>query len=167
MNKGGNVFLEGLLFLLTFGAILFLAYITTRVIAGKASRSIKGRYIQIVDTISLGVDKKIHLVKVDKQFILIATSGKNVVFLTNVTLENYEDPEKNERKNNNFDFRVFLDKYMKSIKSNFAGEKNGRKVVQGQGQDTFKQNLFGLNNLMRRLSAEKRKGEDENTNEKN
>ncbi|HHV98993.1 MAG TPA: flagellar biosynthetic protein FliO [Clostridiaceae bacterium] len=167
MNNGGSVLIEGLLFILAFGAILFLAYITTRLVAGKATRAMKGQYIEIVETVNLGMDKKIHLVKVDKQFILIATSGKNIEFLTNVTLENYEDPEKHEKKNNTFDFKAFLDKYIQFNKNNYTGEKNESEVGRNNTQNTIKQSLFGHMDLKGRFSGEKRKSEDENTNEKN
>jgi len=167
MNNSGSILIEGLLFILAFGLILFLAYITTKLVAGKATSAMKGRYIEIVETVNLGMDKKIHLVKVDKQFILIATSGKNIEFLTNITLENYEEHEKNEKKNNFFNFKSILDKYMQFNKNNFTGEKNGSEVERSHKQNIFKQKLFGYEDIKGRLGGEKRKGEDENTNEKN
>jgi len=167
MDKSGSFLIEGLLFLLAFGSILFLAYVTTRLVAGKAARVMKGRYIEIVETVSLGMDKKIHLVKVDKQFVLIATSGKNIEFLTNVTLEDYEDLEKLEKKNNNFDFKAFLEKYMQFNRNNRTVEKNESEVEKSNKQNIIKQKLFGHKDSTEKLSEEKRKGEDENTNEKN
>jgi len=167
MNNSGNALVEGLLFILAFATILFLAYITTRLVAGKATRVMKGRYIEIVETVNLGMDKKIHLVKVDKQFILIATSGKNIEFLTNVILEDYQDPEKHEKKNNIFDFKALLDKYIQFNRNNYTGEKNESEVEKSNTQNIFRQSLFGHKEFKGRFSGEKRKGEDENTNDKN
>ncbi|HHW30459.1 MAG TPA: FliO/MopB family protein [Clostridiaceae bacterium] len=82
---------KSLLFLLVFGSILFLAYITTRLLAAKVNNTMKGRYMSIIETISLGIDKKLYLVKVSNMFILLSSSGKNLEFITVVPVENYEE----------------------------------------------------------------------------
>lgn len=166
--QDGNIFLQVLLFLLAFGSILFLAYITTKLVAGKASRGMKGKYIDIIETVSLGVDKKIHLVKVDKQFVLIASSGKNIEFLTNVTLDNYEDQKKSEEENSVFDFKTFFEKYVQANKgrpSREKGKNEGRKAEADHVENSFGQNLSRLKALTGRLDDEKQKSGDENTND--
>ncbi len=108
--------------LLAFGSVLFLAVIFTRFMAGKTKKTMKGQYMNIVESISLGVDKQIHLIKVDRQFVLVATAGKNVEFLTTVKLHNYVDDDELAKNENAFDFKTFFNKYLQ----NYKDKKNGK-----------------------------------------
>ncbi|RCX15525.1 flagellar protein FliO/FliZ [Anaerobacterium chartisolvens] len=152
--------------LLAFGSVLFLAVIFTRFMAGKAKRTMKGQYMNIVESMSLGVDKQIHLIRVDRQFVLVATAGKNVEFLTIVKLDNYVDNDELTQNENAFDFKTFFNKYLQ----NYKDKKNGKEsknaaqetedesvediIGKGQagaggslGKEVFKSNLSRLKSI--------------------
>jgi flagellar biosynthetic protein FliO len=79
-----DYYLQILLFLVIFGAILLLAFYTTRFIALKAGSMMRGKHIRIVDTVSLGADKKLFLVKVGSRYFLLSSSGKNIEFISEI-----------------------------------------------------------------------------------
>ncbi|MCX8130312.1 MAG: flagellar biosynthetic protein FliO [Clostridia bacterium] len=167
--------------LLAFGSILFLAVIFTRLLAGKTKRAMKGQYINIVETVSLGLDKQIHLLKVDNQFVLIATAGKTVEFLTTVTLDNYEEDETQTNTSNVFDFKALFDKYIQAYK-----EKKTEKTQTGRSEnrnskkqsesdediaspiegETFKSNLDRLRSMTNLMYKQGKIDGDDGTNEK-
>jgi flagellar biogenesis protein FliO len=89
-NSSVSYVFQGLLFILGFSSILFLAYITTRLLAFRVGNTMKGKYISIVETINIGTDKKLYLVKVDETFILLSSSGKSFDFISVVPIKNYE-----------------------------------------------------------------------------
>jgi flagellar biogenesis protein FliO len=118
--------------LLAFASVLFLAYVVTRLIAGKTKKAMGSKYISIIDTINLGLDKHIHLIKVENQYLLIASFGKSIEFLTNVKIEDYNQ-EEDEKGNNIFDFKSVLDKYVnvyKEKRSEKAAQKRKKASVQ-------------------------------------
>jgi flagellar protein FliO/FliZ len=145
----GN-FLQMLGVLLGFGAILFLVYITTRYIGAKANKASRGRYVSIVETVSLGLDKQLHLIKAGGQYVLISSSGKNIQFLTTLNLDDseFEDVPSN---NPVFDFKGFFDKYLQ----NFRAKKADNEVYEDSfgspnEKDVFKSNL----NRLRAITTE-------------
>ena len=159
-----SVFLKVMGFMLVFGSIIFLAIVCTKLVAGNKKGSMKGRFINIIESVSLGVDKQIHLVKVDNQFVLIATAGKNVEFLTNVKMDGYTEPEMSENSNNYFDFKLLFDKCIKLYKDKksdrLQDEMNeieeiemGEKIIIKTGKniskdgEVFKKNLSRLRQM--------------------
>lgn len=69
-------------FLVLFGSIIFLAYISTRFIGVRTSKGLKGKHIKIIDSIVLGIDRQIFLIKVGDQLLLVSSSNKTIQFLT-------------------------------------------------------------------------------------
>ncbi len=152
--------------ILVLGAVIFLSYIVTRYIGEKAKNAMKGRYISIVETLSLGVDKRIHLVKVGEQYILIASSGKNIQFLTKVDLDNIENQE-TEEASNAFNFRSVLEKYAQNLmaKKNQPQEKEAH-TENTQDKNVFKSNLARIKALTDKIAPKDNSDGDEKTNEK-
>lgn len=164
-----NIVFQGLLFIIGFGAILFLAYITTRFIAGKSSSVMKGKYINIVETVSLGMDKRLHLVKVGEQFFIIASSGKTIKFLTSVVLDDFERLDEDQAENI-FSFKNFFNKHLQAYRT-----KRNENSEQGKRDDkepnhmtglAFKENLNILKNINKKFDTQDKKDGDEDTNEK-
>lgn len=158
----------GVLFAL--GSILFLAYITARFIGGKSKKASRGNYIQVIETVSLGIDKQLLLVKIGEQFVLLASAGKNIQFMTNVNLNEYETQEITENTNGVFDFKGLFDKYVQG----FMDKKNNKYVEKDLGENQFeplkgdiiKSNLSRLRNITSLMNKKGIKDGDENTNEK-
>jgi flagellar protein FliO/FliZ len=99
--------------LFIFIAILFLAYATSKFLGQKAGKMMKGKNIKIVESVGFGLDKQLHLVRVGDKFILIATSGKNIQMLTEVSLDDMGEISIEKTNNEDgFDFKGFFDKYV-------------------------------------------------------
>jgi flagellar protein FliO/FliZ len=164
-----NIVFQGLLFIIGFGAILFLAYITTRFIAGKSSSVMKGKYINIVETVSLGMDKRLYLVKVGGQFFIIASSGKTIQFLTSVDMSDFEELEEIQAEKV-FSFKNFFSKYLQAYKAKSNENDNQIKRDDKKSNHTagliFKENLNILRNINKKFDTQDKKDGNENTNEK-
>lgn len=161
--------ISAVLFLIVFGSILFLAYVTTKFIGTGTNKMMKGRYINIIETVNLGFDSKLHLVKVGPDFVLISTSGKNTCFLTKVELEEYSDNEE-KASNNSFNFKNVFDKYFQGFKDkqenkNFTSvlNKENREIL---NERVFNKNLKRLKDISTGISLHKTEDGEEYTNEK-
>lgn len=152
--------------LVVFGALLFLAYVTTRYVGSKASKALKGKYISIADTVNIGLDKQLHLVKVGESYFLISSSGKNIGFLAEVDI-NSETVDEVGESNNLFDFKSLFEKYVQTFKG--AGKKEDKEDKSGLDVATegemFKSNLKKLKTINLRTGNQEKNDGDENTNE--
>lgn len=171
----GGDFLSGLfqviLFLIVFGSVLFLVFITTRFVGGRAAKSMRGKHIHIVETVNIGMDKKLHLVKAGGQFILLASSGKRLEYLTEIRLE--DDGEEDSPvapDTGGFDFKAFFEKYIqlyKQKKDNGLERQRNLPENKAAGGEVFKKNLGRLKDITRVMGHDGGKvGEDDSTNEK-
>jgi flagellar protein FliO/FliZ len=145
--------------LLVFAAILFLAYVATRYIGSKTGNTIKGKYISVVESISIGMDKNIHLLKAGEQFILIASSGKNIEFLTTIKIDDF-GVTPDVAGENTFDFKHLFDKYLQNFRSK-KGVKANRKASDPDNsleEYVFKSNLDKLKSI--NIKAGKQDNED-------
>lgn len=153
--------------LFVFGSILFLAYVTTRFIGNKAGKALKGKYLNIIETVSIGTDKRLHLVKVAEQYILIASSGKSIEFLTNVNLKGYQPEEPGENVEQ-FDFKSVLEKYVPGLKNGLKtgidGSSDTRTPYQAD-RKVFSNNLSKLRNITANVKDATGKDGDEYTDE--
>lgn len=157
---------EIILFLLGFGSILFLSYVTTRYLAGKANKVMKGRYLNIVETISLGTDKRIHLIKAGEKHILIASTSKSIEFLTKLTIdEEVLNDSTTQSPQNVFDFKALFEKYMNLYKSKKSISYKPKASDNNMEGDTFRCNLEKLKNITKKINTQIEKDEDDITNE--
>lgn len=142
--------------MLIFISLLFIAYVVTKLVGVKVSRTMKGKYISLVETVSLGMDKRLHLIKVGDQFILIASSGKNIIFLTKVKLDD-EEIVQNETAAVSFDFRHILDKYMQNFKGlkrkNVPTEEIKTDIGSSENDSIFSRNLNKLKFINNRMES--------------
>lgn len=165
-----DVFFGALFFIIAFGSILFLLVITTKYIGNKAKQAMKGQYINIVETVPLGLDKRIHLIKVGDQYVLIASSGKTIEFLTTVKIDEM-DIEDAGKPGTAFDFKEVLEKYITSVKSFKFGkthENRGSTEINSPANEKiqFKNNLERLKIINSGITKNDRIDEDDTTNEK-
>ncbi|HEX9061055.1 MAG TPA: flagellar biosynthetic protein FliO [Clostridia bacterium] len=131
--------------LIMFFALLFLAYIATRFVAGKAGKVMRGKYVSVIETVGIGLDKQLHLVKAGNEYILIASAGKNIEFLTVLNMEDAPGEDKiTEPKE--FDFKGIFEKYAKLLKSYPQNKKTSEEKNAGSGKK-FSDNLRKLNDL--------------------
>ncbi|MCR4434487.1 MAG: flagellar biosynthetic protein FliO [Clostridiales bacterium] len=155
------------------GSILFLVVITTKYIGNKTKKAMKGQYISIIESVNIGLDKQILLLKAGDEFVLIASAGKSIQYLTTVKLNEYEENESLQQ-NNVFVFKDFFEKYLKNFnaKKNEKADLNiGKKEYDGQsGKSAVKENLNRLRAITSKLDGTDKKNPVgngvEDTNEK-
>jgi len=161
--------LEGLLYIIVFSCILFLAYVTTRFVAGRSIKAMKGKYMNVVETISLGMDKRLHLVKVGEQYILISTSGKSVEFIKEVRLKDFEETAAEPAPSGSFDFKSFFEKYVQLYRDKKITKKAGSNPdgsTEGEHTGRIKNNLNRLREINQRISAQVKNDGEVDTNDK-
>ena len=78
---GGGA-LEILFFLLIFAAILFLAYITTKIVAKNSGIRAKSKYMEVVDRLDFGTNSQLLILRVGNESFLVSKTAKGVEFLT-------------------------------------------------------------------------------------
>jgi len=163
---------QGLIFVIIFGSILFVAYVATRYVGNKTSKVMKGKHVSIVETVSLGMDKQIYLLKAGEQFVLIASCGKHIEFLTTVKIDGFESEEISDT-TNGFNFKGFFEKYLQTFVNRKDGKEqkenhvnNDRQAAESAEDDVFKSNLNKLRAINARVDVRRKEDGDDNTNEK-
>ncbi|MGE4282162.1 MAG: flagellar biosynthetic protein FliO [Clostridia bacterium] len=138
-----QVILEFLLGLIIFVCLLFLVYVTTRFIGQKASVAMRSAHMKIIETLSLGFDKNIHLIQVGDKYFLIASAGKSIEFLSEVDIEHIK--ESIGEKSRQLDF---YDIFLRYVRKMTATEK----VLSDDKLSQYKKN----NNIIKNVSVLKK-----------
>lgn len=166
MGSFVDMLISFFVFVIVFGSIIFLAYISTKFIGSKSGRAMKGKYINIIETVSLGIEGRLHLVKVGEEFVLISVSGKNIQLLSKVQIEGYPN-EENLESSNTFAFKEIFDRYIHNFKGRQGFEKNLKSEEdKANTKNNFQQNIEKLRAITSRKEKRCAAGGDENTNEK-
>ena len=153
------MWMDSIYFILAFGAIAFLTYVASKYFAGKTKRAMSGKYINIIETVSLGLDKHIHLVRVEDQFVLIASTAKTIEFLTNVKIEGFEEKEPlSSNTGNVFDFKSLFEKYVNSYKGKRSGKGSSKENIfassKSESTEMPEENVFKSNlNKMKEITG--------------
>ena len=108
------MWLELLGVVLIFGSILFLAYIAARYVGKKAAGTMKSKYMQVVEQISIGLDKRLILVRVGSDYFLFLSRKREFKMVARVKPDKMEESEQHEEKTLAepvFDFRRIFNKY--------------------------------------------------------
>lgn len=153
-----------ILYLILFAIVLFLAYVVTKYIGAKTTGNIKTRNIQIVETLALGFDRQVYLVKVGEQLMLLSSSNKTIQFLTLLdnSLVKLSDEDLKRFEARKPEDNVFKN-YFDMFRANSKTEDIGVKVVPDMGASNFNQNLSKIKNIFSKINSEK--SEDEKANE--
>jgi flagellar protein FliO/FliZ len=131
MSNGSTIY--GILYFLFMTAVILIAaYYFTRYLSKKAFNNAANKNLRIVETVSLGIDKSLLLVKVGEQYFLLGSTQKGITLLSEM------DPEKLTAENsaefyNDIDAESF-ESYMNisSIKDNL---KKLKSIVRGNKTD--------------------------------
>ncbi|MBP7175810.1 MAG: flagellar biosynthetic protein FliO [Thermoclostridium sp.] len=100
-------------YILIFGAILYLAYIATRLVGKKTSASMQSRHMQVIEQISLGLDRRLLLIRVGSEYFVFLCGKKEFKQVARVNLDKEEVQEQAEEKSAEspvFDFRQIFDR---------------------------------------------------------
>ncbi len=98
--------------LLAFIVVMAILLLTTKYLAYKSKKMMKGNYMKIIESLSLGVNNRLHLVKVDKEFFILSATNKNVEFLARVNISDFEEEDIKNPISEVIDFKSVLKKYV-------------------------------------------------------
>ena len=59
----------------------FLAFIMTKFIGNKSKSAMRSKYMRVVDTMAMGFDKTLYLVKIGEQYIVMCSSQKGFDYI--------------------------------------------------------------------------------------
>ena len=153
-----------IVFGVVFGAILFLAYVFTKFIGSRATKAMHGKYISVIDSIAIGIDKQVYLLKVGEQLVLIASSGKNIEFLTNINAEGLDLEGAGYTPDllgvSGGLFQKYLDKFKGRFeKDNHLQGQDEINPYSGEEKEKFQSNLTRLKTMNSRLYNAKENGD--------
>ncbi len=117
-----------LIYLLLFIAISVLAYLTTRWIGKhQMKRTVKSKYMEIVDSLSLGGEKGLYIVKSPQGFLILGVTKECVYLLEKLGAEEAELIRQAEANHESYDkgFAVYLSQYLNKIKGTSEQSKYG------------------------------------------
>lgn len=77
-------FISILTIILILGCVCFLAYVMTKFVGKKSMNIMKSKYMKVVDSLSMGFDRTIYLVRVGQQYVLMYSSTKGFEFICNI-----------------------------------------------------------------------------------
>ena len=144
--------------------ILFLAYVTTRFVGAKYVKNLRGRNISVVETVSIGLDKVLYLVKVGNEYFLISSSGKNINFLSQVDAANIVlDSENMEQGHQQFLDANSFSKYLDIFKKKVAREKeetkgNSQIVLDSNEPKSMENSITRVRDLFNNIKAPNKDG---------
>lgn len=162
--------------ILAFAVVIALLFVTTKFLAYKSKKMTQGNYMQIVESLSLGVNNRLHLVKVGDEFLILSASNKNVEFLARVNINDYKEEELKNPISEVIDFKSVLKKYMggisfgnQSVKGPKAEEAIYRKDSSksdemAMSSAVFKNNLERLKNLNNSIDDKGHRDEQKSQN---
>lgn len=102
--------------IVVFIGVLYLAYLSTRFVAKSKINAARGENIKVIESVFVGGQASVQLIKVGEQFFLISASKDNVVFLTEVKAEGIVE-NTNPEKNTEFPFEKHLKGYISKFRN--------------------------------------------------
>lgn len=156
--------------ILAFAVVIAILLLTTKYLAYKTKTLQKGNYMHIVETLSLGVNNRLHLIKVDKEFFIISSSNKNIEFLARVNIEDYQEEEIKNPITEVVDFKSLLKKYLAGVNITKPAENETAAVVKNKAeteqsgmekQARVKQNLEILKIFTKSMNGQRSENEQE------
>lgn len=152
-------------FLILFGSIIFLAYISTKFLGTKVSGKMRGKHFRIIDSVVLGFDKQIFLIKVGEQIFLTACSNKVINSITLLDrdvlkLTDEEIKELEQQPENKDSFKNYLDMFRNVSKKEPFENNNMKPELES---NNFRQNLNKLKGILSRINSQE--NGDEKLNE--
>ena len=64
--------------------VCFLAYVMTKFVGKRSMGVMKSKYMKVIDSLSMGFDRSIYLVRVGEQYVLMYSSTKGFEFICNI-----------------------------------------------------------------------------------
>lgn len=101
---------QAVLYLALCVAVVYLAYFTTSLYARNAKKYNKCKYLSIVDSLSLGPDKWLHIVKAGDEYMLVSACGKTICFVSKLDEQAFKNQSVEQNPVEPFNFSTVLRK---------------------------------------------------------
>ena len=108
-----QTFFSILTIIITLGCVIFLAYVMTKFVGKKSMNMMKSKYMTVIDSLSMGFDRTIYLVKVGEQYVLMYSSTKGFEFICNVDSSKIDPSSVQENNTQNKSFSRYFDFFSK------------------------------------------------------
>jgi len=100
-SNGFMSFLKMIYILIVFFIVLGISYYFSRFIGRRASG--KNRFMKLIETLSLGNDKHLHIIKVCNEYYLISSSQKGICLVDKLADESFKEQITNDDSYGDFD----------------------------------------------------------------
>jgi flagellar biogenesis protein FliO len=132
---------------LAFAIVLLLCYLTTRFVGNKFRVKSKHKNMKIIETLPLGLDRCLYIIRVGKKDFLFYSSKKGIELVSEVELEKQpeDQTEDNEQPQKMFDFKGIFERY-----SGLSQNKSERRV-QEQAAESYNRKQTGIIGSIARL----------------
>jgi flagellar protein FliO/FliZ len=140
-GSGIEGFFRTIYYLIMFALILAATYYVTKFLARKGMVQNKSKFMKLMESMPLGVDKSLHVVKVGTQYFLLGSASKSMFMISELE----QDKLFEEQLNNNVDISDFdydsyengvegkdFVTYLNSVKNNLHKLKS---MVRGNNRD--------------------------------
>lgn len=135
-ENGFYTFFKTIYYILMFALILAAAYYVTKFLAKKGIAQNKSRNMKVIESMPLGPDKRLNLVKVGSQYFLIGSTVRNMFMISEVDPEKlFEEQAEDAEIMDNFDYD--------SIDDSFEVKDFGTQL------NAVKKNLYKLKSMIR------------------
>lgn len=141
MESGIYGFFKAIYYFVMFGLILAATYYVTKFLAGRGLNQSKTKTMKLMETMPLGADKSLHLVKVGGQYYLIGSASKNLFLVSEIDQEKlFAEQMNNTYELNDIEIENYEDSlegkdfgsYLSSMKGNL---KKLKSMVRGNNSD--------------------------------
>jgi flagellar protein FliO/FliZ len=138
-------FFRTIYYLLMIALILAAAYYVTKFLARRSHKQHKTRSLKLIESMSLGVDRNLHIVKAGNQYFLIGSASKNIVLLSELDREMLFS----EQQGLDIDMETFnIDEYEDGVEGGLEGKDFDAYLSSVKG------NLKKLKNMVRGKNGE-------------
>lgn len=148
--------------LIIFAAVLFIAWLTAKLLGRKMAGASNNKLMRVVETLPLGMDRCLYLIQAGEHYFLFYATRKSMVPVSEIKLD--EDAlaarDEAEEKNGGFDFSRVFDFYSSLGKK---GKRAKDEVDSGWRQEDIGQRPFsGLSDNVQKLRRLNRKEDQDN-----
>ena len=133
----GETIISLLTIVFTLVCVGFLAYVMTKFVGKKSMGVVKSKYMKIIDTLSMGFDRTIYLVKVGEQYVLMYSSTKGFEFICNIDKDKINENNINSNYSENKSFSKYFDFFKPTSKEVSTEEDNNVKINIERLRNTF------------------------------
>lgn len=110
--------------LFVLGCVFFLAYVMTKFVGKKSMNVMKSRYMKVIDSLSMGFDRTIYLVKVGQQYVLMYSSTKGFEFICNIDSNMVNENVESENLTSGNSFSKYFEFFKPSKTEEYTKENN-------------------------------------------